>query len=97
MRPSSRRPYCNRQGPHLRLMLASLSVHLQDTALGIMEIAVRSRSGQAWSERDLCLFLERPEIFKPGGKGHKRRPVSSVAINQLVVTGVFRLSLLAAV
>jgi len=78
-------------------MLASPPVHPQDAALGIMEIAVRSRSGQAWGERDLCPFLERPEISKSERKGHRRRPVSSVVINQLVVTGVFRLRLLAAV
>jgi len=74
-------------------MRASLSV--QDTPLGIVEIAVRSRSGLAWGERDLCLFLERPEISK-SEKGYKRRPASSVVIIQPVVTGVFRLRLSAA-
>ena len=69
-------------------MLASLSVHLQDTLLGIVEIVIQSRSGQAWGERDLCLFLEWPEMSKSEKKGHKRRPVSSVVINQPVVTGV---------
>ena len=68
-------------------MIASLSVHLQDTPLGITQIAVRGRSGQAWDERDLCLLLERPEISK-SEKGHKRRPVSSGVVNQLVVMGV---------
>ena len=68
-------------------MLASLLVHLQDTPLGITQIAVRSRSGQAWDERDLCLFLERPEIPK-SGEGHKRRLVSSGVVNQPVVMGV---------
>ena len=97
MRSSSRRPYYNRQGPHLRLMLASLSVHLQGTALGIIKIAVRSRYEKAWGERDLCLFLGRPGVSKSGREGHKRRPVSSMVINKLVVTGVFRLKLLAAV